>query len=239
LRRSADYPRTAVVLSGGEGIRLRPITADLPKGLVKVGGKPLLQWVLEWLRANGITSIVIGVAYLKERIIEYFGDGARLGVNITYSVHTVEGGTGEGFRLAITRYVDEDTLFALNGDQITDIKLKSLLGNHEKKDALATIAVVHPKLPFGLVEVDQHDNCLGFLEKPVLEDRFISTGVYVFEKKITKYLPTRGDIERSTFPRLSRLRKLSVFRHAGSFTTVNSLRELEEAEEALKGRKLS
>jgi len=227
------------VLSGGEGIRLRPITADLPKGLVKVGGKPLLQWVLEWLKENGITTIIIGVAHLKERIIEYFGDGDRLGVNITYSVHTVEGGTGEGFRLAITRYVDEQTFFALNGDQITNVKLKSLFGNHKKKDAMATIAVVHPRLPFGLVEVDRQNNCRGFLEKPVLEDRFISTGVYIFEKKITKYMPTRGDIERSTFPRLSRLHKLSVFRHSGSFTTVNSLRELEEAEETLHGRKLS
>jgi len=218
---------------------LRPITADLPKGLVKVGGKPLLQWVLEWLKENGVTSIVIGVAYLKERIIEYFGDGALLGVNITYSVHTVEGGTGEGFRLAITRYVDEDTFFALNGDQITNIRLKSLLGSHKKNDATATIAVVHPRLPFGLVQIDRHDNCRGFLEKPVLQDRFISTGVYVFEKKITKYLPTGGDIERSTFPRLSQLHKLSVFKHYGSFTTVNSLRELEEAEEELQGRKLS
>jgi NDP-sugar pyrophosphorylase family protein len=99
-------PRTerveaAVVLSGGEGVRLRPITSDLPKGLVKVGGKPLLQWVVEWLRENGISNIVIGVAYLKDEIIKFFEDGSRFGVRIHYSVHTVEGGTAEGFRLAI------------------------------------------------------------------------------------------------------------------------------------------
>ena len=235
----AAYPRTAVVLSGGEGIRLRPITTDLPKGLVKVGGKPLLQWVLEWLKANGITNIVIGVAYLKDRIIEYFGDGSRFGVDITYSVHTVEGGTGEGFQLAISRYVDEDTFFALNGDQITNIKLTSMLAKHVKTGPIATIAVVHPRLPFGLVEVDKQDNCRGFLEKPVLSDRFISTGVYTFERKITKYLPTRGDIERSTFPSLCRLHRLSVYRHPGSFITVNSLRELEEAEETMTEKKLS
>ncbi len=233
--RSRQNPvRTAVVLSGGEGIRLRPITKDLPKGLVRVGGKPLLQWVVEWLRGNGVTSIVIGVAYLKDHIVDYFGDGHRFGVRITYSVHTVEGGTGEGFRMAIGRYVRDDIFFALNGDQITDLKLDSLIRKHAEKSAIATIAVVHPRLPFGLVKVDHHDYCLGFLEKPILKERFISTGVYVFDKRIIKYLPRHGDIERATFPRLSRLHKLGAYRHRGSFTTVNSLRELEEAEEHLK-----
>src|SRR5207302_10324147 len=101
LGRLSNRPRTAVVLSGGEGVRLRPITTDLPKGLVKVAGKPLLQWVIEWLRDSGITNLAIGVAYLKQKIIDYFGDGSRYGVHIKYSVHTVEGGTSEGFRLAI------------------------------------------------------------------------------------------------------------------------------------------
>src|SRR5207244_12117842 len=105
---------TAVVLSGDEGIRLRPITADLLKGRVKVGVKPLLQWVVEWLKANGVSNIVMGVAYLKDQIIDFFGDGARFGVSIQYSVHTVPGGTGEGFRLAISRYLDDQTFFALN-----------------------------------------------------------------------------------------------------------------------------
>src|SRR3989454_11264406 len=145
---STHLPRTAVVLSGGEGIRLRPITADLPKGLVKVGGKPLLQWVVEWLKANGVSNIVMGVAYLKDQIVDFLGDGERFGVKIQYSVHTVPGGTGEGFRLAISRYVDDETFFALNGDQITDLKLKSLLAKHRRSGALSTIAVVPPATPF-------------------------------------------------------------------------------------------
>ena len=202
---------------------------------MKVGGKPLLQWVVEWLRDNAVTTIVIGVAYLKERIVDYFGDGSRFGVNITYSVHTVEGGTGEGFRLAISRYVPDDLFFALNGDQITDIKLGSMLNRHRRSKALATVAVVHPILPFGLVQVDKDGNCRGFLEKPVLEDRYISTGVYVFDRRITNHLPSRGDIERSTFPKLTRLGKLAAYKHLGTFITVNSLRELEEAENTLKG----
>ncbi len=238
--------RTAVVLSGGEGIRLRPITADLPKGLVKVGGKPLLQWVVEWLKANGVTNIVIGVAYLKEQIIDFFGDGTRFGVGIQYSIHTVAGGTSEGFRLAVNRYVEDQTFFALNGDQITDLRLKTMLAKHQKSETLSTIAVVHPRLPFGLVKVDKNDYCRGkvdkndycrgFLEKPVLKDVNISTGIYVFEREIVEHLPRIGDIERTTFPKLSRLGKVNAFRHSGSFITINSLRELEDAERQLRNQ---
>jgi NDP-sugar pyrophosphorylase family protein len=112
----------------------------------------------------------------------------------------VEGGTGEGFRLAIARHVKEDTCFALNGDQTTSIRLDSMLRRHMQNNATATIAVFYPRLPFGLVKVGRRDRCLGFLEKPVLNDKFISTGVYVFSHEISKLLPLREDIERAIFP---------------------------------------
>jgi NDP-sugar pyrophosphorylase family protein len=229
-------PKTAVVLSGGEGLRLRPITHDIPKGLVKVGGRPLLEWVIEWLQQNEVTNLVIGVAHLKEKIIRHFGSGGKFGVDIRYSVHSVEGGTSEGFRLAISRYVDSPSFFALNGDQITDLKLGSFYNNYSESGSLAAIAVVHPRLPFGLVEISNKGFCEGFEEKPVLRDFFCSMGIYVFDRKALKYMPRRGDVERTTFPKLASMNKLKAFRHTGSFITVNSLRELEEADEALKQR---
>ena len=232
-----SVPRTAVILSGGEGLRLRPITHDLPKGLVKVGGRPLLEWVIEWLRQNKVDDLVMGVAYLKDKIVRYFGDGEKFGVRIRYSVHTIEGGTSEGFRLAISRFVDSPTFFALNGDQITDLRLPTLDNIHQGEGALATIAVVHPRLPFGLVEIDERGLCKGFVEKPVLTDLFCSMGVYEFDRRVLDYLPEKGDIERTTFPRLARMNKLKALKHSGSFITVNSLRELEEANEALKALK--
>ncbi len=234
MPRSSNAPTTAVVLSGGQGVRLRPITKDIPKGLVRVGGKPLLQWVIEWLRDNGVVDIVIGVAYLKDQIIDFFRDGSRFDVNIQYSVHTVEGGTAEGFRLAITRYVEEEAFFALNGDQIVDVDLKSMSRKHMENNTLATIAVVHPRLPFGLVRVDDRDFCRGFVEKPIIRDLFCSSGIYLFQREIDTVLPKRGDVERTTFPLLARKKKVGVYRHKGSFITVNSLRELEEAEEQLQ-----
>jgi NDP-sugar pyrophosphorylase family protein len=93
---------------------------------------------------------------------------------------------------------------------------------------------VHPRLPFGLVEINQKGFCSGFVEKPVLNNVFISMGVYVFDRKLLNYLPSRGDVERTTFPKLAKMNKLKAFKHNGSFITVNSLRELEEADESLK-----
>jgi mannose-1-phosphate guanylyltransferase len=227
-------PRTAVILSGGEGLRLRPITHDIPKGLVKVGGKPLLEWVVEWLQQNKVTDLVIGVAYLKEKIMRYFGNGGRFGVDIRYSVHSVEGGTSEGFRLAISRYVDSASFFALNGDQVTDLKLGKMYDDYQASGSLASIALVHPRLPFGLVGVNRKGLCEDFVEKPILKNVFISMGVYVFDRKVLSHLPGKGDVERTAFPRLAKMNKLKAFKHNGSFITVNSLRELEEADEALK-----
>ncbi len=202
--------------------------------MVKVGGKPLLEWVIEWLQQNMVTDLIIGVAYLREKIIHYFGNGGKFGVDIRYSVHTVEGGTSEGFRLAISRYVDSPSFFALNGDQITDLRLRAFHNNHSEDESLASIAVVHPKLPFGLVEIGPQGFCKGFVEKPVLRDFFCSMGIYVFDRKVLKYIPKNGDVERTTFPKLAQMNKLKAFKHNGSFITVNSLRELEEADEALK-----
>jgi len=226
--------RSAVIISGGEGVRLRPITTDLPKGLVKVAGKPLLQWVIEWLRDSGVTELTIGVAYLKQKIIDYFGDGSRYGVHIKYSIHTVEGGTSEGFRLAIQRHMKDDTFLALNGDQIADLKIPLMMKQHEKGETLATIAVINPRLPFGLVLTDKAGFCSGFLEKPILRNIVSSSGVYIFQKGILPYLPKTGDVERTTFPLLAKRRKIRVYKHNGMFVTVNSLRELEEANQTLR-----
>lgn len=230
----AKTPQTAVVLSGGAGVRLRPITQEVPKGLVKIGGKPMLQWVVEWLKSNGVSDIVIGVAYLKEKIVAYLRDGRNLGVDIQYSVHTVDGGTAEGFRLAIKRYVDSKTFFALNGDQITDLDLKSMFRAHSRADALATVGVVHPRLPFGLVLTDKNGYCKGFMEKPIMKSITCSSGIYVFQHDILGYLPNKGDIEKSTLPLLTSERRLKVYVHNGRFLTVNTPKELEEAERNLK-----
>lgn len=169
--------------------------------------------------------------------MEYLGDGSKFGVQIHYSVHSVEGGTGEGFRLAIKRHIEHESFFALNGDQITDLNLNSMYRTHTRAQAMATIGLVHPRLPFGLVVADKDGYCKGFIEKPIMKSVTCSSGIYVFQRDIVDYLPKRGDVEMTTFPRLSREKRLKVYVHRGSFLTVNSLRELEEVENDLKGRR--
>jgi len=225
---------TAVVLAGGPGIRLKPLTDNIPKALVDVDGKPLIQWIIEWLRMNDVRRIVLGVAYLKEKIIDYLGDGSRLNVDITYSVHTVEGGTSEGFRLAISRYVDGDVFFAMNGDQITDLKLKDLAEFHFKYNPTATVAVTNPRCPYGHVIVDDKHNAVGFIEKPLCHYALCNTGIYVFKREIVRHLTERGDVEKTTFPALAERSSLKIYPFGGLFITVNTSKDLVEAEERLK-----
>ena len=219
---------TAVVLAGGQGDRLKPLTNDVPKAMVEIKNKPLLQWIVEWLRNYNVKEIVLGVAYLKEKIMDYFGDGARFGVNIRYSVHTVEGGTAEGFRLAISRYVDRDVFFALNGDQITSIDLNDLASFHLKGNSIATMAVANLCCPYGHVEINDKHNVVGFVEKPVCLHMSCNTGIYVFSREILKYLPDTGDIQKTTFLSLAKSNLLKAYPYNGIFVTVNTHKDLVE-----------
>lgn len=223
---------TAVVLAGGAGLRLRPLTNDRPKAMVEIAGKPLLHWVLAWLRRNEVRRVVIGIAYKGERIVQHFGDGKSLGLRILYSTHTVEGGTAEGFRLAIERHVKDETFLAMNGDELTDVRMQELAHFHNQKKATATVAVSPLRSPFGVVDLDGSD-VVAFREKPRIGSVQVSIGVYTFEHQILDYFPQTGEIEKSVFPRLAAERKLKAYRHEGFWMTVNTLKDLGEAEKEL------
>lgn len=224
---------TAVILAGGPGERLKPLTENLPKGMIEICGKPLLQWIVEWLQSNEVKQIILGVAYMKEKIINYFGNGSDFGVNIRYSTHTVEGGTGEGFRFVISKYVNQDTFFAMNGDQITDLNLSDLADFHMRHNPVATIAVANPQCPYGHVQVNEKYDVIGFIEKPFCPHTLCNAGIYVFNREILHYLPERGDVEKTTFPMLAKIRKLKIYPFSEFFITVNTYKDLIEAEEAL------
>jgi NDP-sugar pyrophosphorylase family protein len=196
--------------------------------MVELAGRPLLEWVLIWLRKNGIKRVVVGVAHMSEKIIEYFKDGKSLGLNIEYSRHTVEGGTAEGFKLAIERYVPEHTFLALNGDELTDVDLAQLVRFHKQARGIATISVAPLKSPFGVVETLDDD-----IVKPIIESLKVSIGIYAFEQQILDYLPKRGDVETTAFPVLAAERKLKAYKHTGFWTTVNTLKDLSEAEKQI------
>lgn len=226
---------TAVVLAGGRGLRLAPLTNSVPKALVRIRSRPLLEWIVKWLAKNGVRELIVGVAYEKEKIMGHFGDGSGFGVRIRYSVHTVEGGTAEGFRRAIERYVKDEAFLAMNGDELTNLNIQKLCEVHSSSGALATVAVTQLKSPFGVVRLDSRDRIVSFSEKVSIPDTYVSVGVYAFRRGILSHIPESGDIERTTFPALSRMNKLQAYRHDGFWMTVNNLKELQTAEANIEG----
>jgi len=202
--------------------------------MLRILGKPILQWVIEWLKKGGIEHVVLGVAYRKESIMEYFGDGEKFGVNIDYSVHSVEGETGEGLRLAIDRYVDREVFVAMNGDEITNTNLCDLMKFHLKHSPVASILVSPLICPFGTVKTDNNHRIIGFSEKPIINSVLVSTGIYVFDKLIVDYLPIRGRIEEKTFPILAEQGLLLAYQLNGQWLTINTKKDLETTELKMK-----
>ena len=221
---------TAVILVGGSGLRMRPLTEDMPKCMVPLQGKPLIYWILNWLKGYGFKHIVLGVAYQKDVIIDYIKQNNQ-GLKIDISEHTVEGETGEGFRLAISRFVKDEDFLAMNGDEITNLNIKHLEESHLKSNHVATIAVAPMRSPFGILELDG-DDIIGFQEKILLENTLVSIGVYIFNNQILNFIPTTGSIEKTVFPLLAKKRLLKAYRLGKdeSWLTINSIKELSVAE---------
>jgi len=209
---------------------MRPLTEDMPKCMIPLQGKPLIYWTLTWLRNFGFKHIVLGVAYRKEVVINYLKENP-VGMDIDFSEHTQEGETGEGFRLAISRYVDDENFLAMNGDEITNLNLERLEEIHLKYRPVATIAVSPMRSPFGILEIDG-DDIVGFKEKTILEDTLVSIGVYIFNHEILSYLPVKGAIEKTAFPLLAKKRLLKACRLIGDelWLTINSVKDLSVAE---------
>ena len=222
--------KTAVVLVGGAGLRMRPFTEDMPKCMVPLNGKPLIYWTISWLKNQGFKHIVLGVAYRKEVVINYLKDNPQ-DLKIDFSEHTVEGETGEGFRLAISRFVKDDDFLAMNGDEITSLNLERLEELHFMNKPVATIAVAPMRSPFGILELEG-DDIVSFKEKPLVENMFVSIGVYIFNRKILDYIPENGSIEKTVFPLLvkNRLLKACRLKPDELWLTINSVKDLSVAE---------
>lgn len=222
--------QTAVVLVGGSGLRMRPLTEDLPKCMIPLHGKPLLYWTLTWLRDQGFDHVVLGVSHRKEAVINYVKENP-FGIKVDFSEHTQEGETGEGFRLAIKRHVDDETFLAMNGDELTNMNLKKFVSFHFEQKGTATIAVSPMRSPFAVLELKGND-IIEFKEKPLLEDKLVNAGIYVFNHSICDYLPTIGSIEKTAFPSLAEKGLLKAYRlgKGERWLTINSVKDLSIAE---------
>lgn len=221
----------ALILAGGLGKRLAPLTMDLPKPLIPIAGKPILVWQIEWLKKQGVSDFVLAVGHLRSKIFEALGDGRKLGVRIFYSVEEEPLGTAGAIRNAAP-FLEDEVFLAVNGDIVTDLQVKPLLDALNNADA--AIALVPLRSPYGVVEVGEEGYVTAFAEKPALEGYYINAGVYAFRKEALRLMPEKGNIEEITFPLLAKQRRLKAVIYRDAFwRSIDTMKDLEEAERIL------
>ena len=231
----------ALILAGGKGERLRPLTDTLPNPMFPVCGKPILEHQVEWLKMGGLTDVVFLSGYRSDAIENHFGDGKAFGINAHYSVENSPLGRGGAIKAGLSSVPNnEDTVAVLNGDVITEESLNKLMVVHRERKSdnlshMATIMVVPMVSPYGLVDIDSSDTIIGFREKVEME-HWINAGVYLFDRSIANELPDRGDHETSTFPRLANAGLLAAVKSRKFWQSVDSFKDLREAEERVGNR---
>lgn len=188
------------ILAGGEGTRLRPYTYATPKPMLQLGGKPILQYVVENLKRAGMKDLVITCGYKHEQIVAHFGDGSKFGVKMEFAIEKEKMNTA-GSILPL-RGKARETFAVVMGDHITNIDMAEMLKSHRKSGAIATIALYHAKTPleYGVAKVEG-GSITGFSEKPVLE-HYYNTAIYIFEPDIFSYIREKEDFAKDVFPRL-------------------------------------
>ncbi|MFH0836874.1 MAG: nucleotidyltransferase family protein [Candidatus Aenigmatarchaeota archaeon] len=212
--------RKAVVLCGGQGTRFRPITYEIPKALLPVHGKPIINHIFDLLKRHGITDISLSVGYLRERIIENFGDGSKLGLNIKYIEESVPMGTAGFLNLVSNEF--KDTFIVSNGDELKDIDIDEMYKVHKQNNALITIALTNVSDPsaYGVARLDGN-KILEFIEKPKPGDEpsnLINAGFYIVEPDIIEMLP-KGHLmfEKDVFPMIAKMGKLYGYPFSGQW----------------------
>ncbi len=177
-----------VILAGGLGTRLQPYTTFLPKPMLPLGEKPILEHLIEWSKKNGIKSIVICVSYLRKTIEDYFEDGKRFGVNIEYAIADKPLATAGQLKTA-EKFVN-DTFVCMYGDSIYGFNLKNMIKQHQQKKSFVTMSLHEYKtnLPYGVIETSKNNKVTAWNEKPEIKVN-INMGCYVMEPEVMKFIP--------------------------------------------------
>jgi NDP-sugar pyrophosphorylase family protein len=217
----------AVILAGGFGKRLRPLTDERPKPLIEIAGKPIIEWQIKWLKKFGVKSVFVLAGYKKEVLIDWVAKNQdKLGIPIAILTEDQPLGTGGAIKRLNGFISNGEKFFVLNGDILTNLDL-SKLGDDK---AVAVISLVPLRSPFGIVKVDSEGNIIQFVEKPVLKDFWINAGIYSMNSEIFEYLPEKGDIEKETFPLLAKKGLLKGITFDDVYwRSIDTLKDYEEA----------
>jgi mannose-1-phosphate guanylyltransferase len=197
----------AVILVGGEGTRLRPLTSTVPKPVVPLVDRPFIAFMLEWLRGHGIDDVIMSCGFLATSVRNVLGDGSAMGIKLRFVEEPDPRGTAGALKYA-ERLLDERFLM-LNGDVLTDIDLTGQIAQHERTGARATLALAPVADPsaYGLVRLNEDRSVKDFVEKPSpdrIDTNLISAGAYVLQREILELVPADRNvsIEREVWPRL-------------------------------------
>lgn len=218
-----------LLMAGGEGRRLHPVTRDTPKPLLSLGGRPILETTLSRFMEHGFHKFFISVNYLGEQIRDYFGDGRKWGADIVYLQEAEKRGTAGC--LSLLPEIPNNPMFVMNGDLLTKVNFKSLLDYHNANTARATMCVreYSIEVPFGVVEIEG-SIIVGLEEKPV-NNFFINAGIYMLDPKCLKMVPQSGVFDMTTlFAELIEAKeKVNSFPIHEYWTDIGRLTDLERA----------
>ncbi len=230
-----------IVLAAGIGTRLRPLTYYIPKSMLPLGGRPALEYIIEYLKKYNHTDIVIALSYLADNVTNYFQDGKRFGVKITYS--TSENPRGTGGEVYHAKELLDGPFICYYGDIITDLDLRKFTDYHKKKGGIATVALVK-KVPVevGIATLNSDDTITEFKEKPPL-NMPVNTGIYAFQERVLDYLDDRDQLDFGfdVFPKLIEAGEKiygCLFEDAFWYD-LGTLRRYEELEKLVKAGKIA
>ena len=220
----------AVILAGGRGKRLRPITDKIPKPLIPINGKPLIERTIKYLKKYGITEIIISSGYKSDLIKKFLKNKKNFGCEIIFSNEKTPLGTGGAIKKAL-KYVDEESFLVLNGDIVTNIDLKKIL----KKPN--TIAANELKTKFGTMEIKKN-KILKFNEKKDVSDVWMNPGIYHLSKNIEKIIPKKGSLEGIVFPKMTQKKTLETVKFKNAlWYSIDSHKDIEECSKEIKSKK--
>ncbi|MFA5856729.1 MAG: nucleotidyltransferase family protein [Candidatus Pacearchaeota archaeon] len=243
----------AIILCAGKGERMRPLTKDIPKPLIPIDNKPVLEYAIKNCKKHGINEIAINTSYLPEKIKEYFGTGEKFGVKIRYSFEDELLGTSG----ALNNFRDffNETFFIIYGDNITNLDLKKMLEFHKKKESYATLFIYKEKLldektTPGAIVIDEDKRVIQMIENPTenekkelekipYERKFINAGVYILEPEILKNIPEGfSDFAKDIFPKLIKNQKVYGYIEECYFKEVGQMHRYLIAKKDIESEKI-
>ena len=234
-------PKKAVILAGGKGTRLRPITYNIPKSLIDIQGKTITEWLFDLFKKYGIRDVILSVGYMADKIKDYFEDGGKYGVNIEYVEENPNKPLGTAGPLRLAEDMLNDSFVVSNGDELKCINIPRMFRLHKRKNALATIALttVHDPTQYGAARLDG-SRILEFVEKPKKSEvpsNLINSGFYIIEPEVIEMIP-KGKLcmlEKDIFPRLAEESRLRGFPFSGQWFDTGNFERLDKARKQWKG----